>query len=156
MTPLPTPPALLPMTRLRVELKPQVSLGAAPGGERRYVPLLGGTATGPELNGRIIEGGVDWQTLRSDGVLEINAHYVIRSEDGALIEVTSTGLRHGPPEVMAQLARGEAVPREAYFFRTLMRFQTGALSWAHLNRTMAIAVGERQANEVRLDVYRLG
>jgi Protein of unknown function (DUF3237) len=143
------------MTRLRIAVAPLVSLGAAPGGERRYVALGAGTAEGPELNGAVIEGGVDWQTLRADGVLEIHAHYVIRGEDGALIEVTSRGLRHGPPEVMAQLARGEAVPREAYFFRTLMRFQTGSPAWAHLNRTMAIAVGERQANEVRLDVYRL-
>ena len=155
MTPSHTPPALLPMTTLRIAVKPPVSLGAAPGGERRYVALGAGTGEGPELNGSIIEGGIDWQTLRVDGVLEINAHYVIRSEDGALIEVTSSGLRHGPPEVMAQLARGEAVPREAYFFRTLMRFQTGSPASAHLNRTMAIAVGERQANEVRLDVYRL-
>ena len=152
---LPTPPALLPMTTLRIGVAPLVSLGAAPCGERRFVPLGAGTAEGPELSGTVVEGGIDWQTLRGDGVLEIAAHYVIRTHDGALVEVTSQGLRHGPAEVMAQLARGEAVPREAYFFRTLMRFQTGSLASAHLNRTMAIAVGERQANEVRLDVYRL-
>ena len=155
MSPLPTPPALQPMTRLRIAVATLISLGAAPGGERRYVPLLAGIAEGPELNGTVVEGGVDWQTLRADGVLEINAHYVIRSDDGALIEVTSNGLRHGPAEVMAQLARGEAVPREAYFFRTVMRFQTGVPAWFHLNRAMAIAVGERAAGEVRLDVYRL-
>ena len=150
-----TPPSLMPMTTLRIAVATLVSLGAAPGGERRYVALGAGTAEGPELNGTVVEGGVDWQTLRADGVLEINAHYVIRSEDGALIEVTSNGLRHGPAEVMAQLARGEAVPREAYFFRTVMRFQTGVPAWLHLNRAMAIAVGERAAGEVRLDVYRL-
>ena len=155
MKPLPAPPSLLPMTRLRIAVAPLVSLGAAPGGERRFVPLGQGTAEGPELSGTIVEGGIDWQTLRRDGVLEISAHYVIRCDDDALIEVTSDGLRHGPPEVMAQLARGEAVPREAYFFRTLMRFQAGAPAWLHLNRVMAIAVGERHANEVRLDVYRI-
>ena len=143
------------MTTLRIAVAPLVSLGAAPGGERRFVPLGSGTAQGPELGGTIVEGGIDWQTLRRDGVLEISAHYVIRCEGGALVEVTSQGLRHGPAEVMAQLAGGEAVPREAYFFRTGMRFQTGAPAWLHLNRVMAIAVGERHANEVRLDVYRI-
>ena len=64
-------------------------------------------------------------------------------------------LRHGPDEVMARLARGEAVPREAYFFRTLMRFTTGAPAWAHLNKVMAIACGQREARLVLLDVYRL-
>ena len=155
MRSLPAPPPLLPMTRLRIALAPLVSLGAAPGGERRFVPLGRGTAEGPELSGTIVEGGIDWQTLRSDGVLEISAHYVVRCDDGALVEVTSQGLRHGPPEVMAQLARGEPVPREAYFFRTGMRFQTGAPAWLQLNRVMAIAVGERSAGEVRLDVYRI-
>ncbi|HNK19904.1 MAG TPA: DUF3237 domain-containing protein [Piscinibacter sp.] len=155
MTAFPAPPALLPMTQIRCEVDALVSLGAAPAGERRYVPLGSGTARGPELNGELVAGGVDWQLARSDGVLEIAAHYVIRTEDGALVEVRSEGLRHGPAEVMQRLARGEAVPREAYFFRTLMRFTTGAPSWAHLNKVMAVAVGQREARAVLLDVYRL-
>ena len=132
-----------------------VSLGAAPYGERRFVPLGGGSVQGPELNGRIVAGGVDWQVQRADGVLDIAAHYVIRTDDHALVEVTSTGMRHADPEVMRQLALGQAVPRERYYFRTVMRFQTGAPQWAHLNRTIAIASGEREARRVVLDVYRL-
>lgn len=155
MSTFPAAPALLPMTQIRCEVGALVSLGAAPTGERRYVPLGGGTARGPELNGSLVEGGVDWQIARSDGVLEIAAHYVIRTDDGALVEVKSDGLRHGPAEVMQRLARGEAVPREAYFFRTLMRFSTGSPDWAHLNKVMAIAVGQREARAVLLDVYRL-
>lgn len=155
MSTFPAAPTLLPMTQIRCEVGALVSLGAAPSGERRYVPLGGGTARGPELNGSLVEGGIDWQIARSDGVLEIAAHYVIRTDDGALVEVKSDGLRHGPAEVMQRLARGEAVPRDAYFFRTLMRFTTGAPQWAHLNKVMAIAVGQREARAVLLDVYRL-
>jgi hypothetical protein len=152
---IPAPPPLLPMARIRCDVGPLVSLGPAKHGERRYVPLLGGTVEGPELVGSIVEGGVDWQLQRADGVLEIAAHYVIRAADGALIEVQSDGLRHGPPEVMARLARGEAVPREAYFFRTVVRLTTGAPAWLHLNRVLALAVGERQAGRVLLDLYRI-
>ena len=155
MTPFPPAPALLPMTQIRCEVDALVTLGAAPLGERRYVPLGGGTVRGPELNGTLVEGGIDWQIARADGVLEIAAHSVIRAEDGALIEVKSDGLRHGAPEVMARLARGETLPRDAYFFRTLMRFTTGAAAWTHLNKVMAIAVGQREARAVLLDVYRL-
>ena len=153
--PLPAPPALLPMAQVRCEVGALVSLGAAKYGERRYVPLLGGTVVGPELNGRVVEGGVDWQVQRGDGVLEIAAHYVIRADDGSLIEVQSDGMRHGAPEVMARLARGDAVPRDDYFFRTLMRFQSGAPAWVHLNKVMALAVGQRLAKLVVLDVYRI-
>ena len=56
---------------------------------------------------------------------------------------------------MARLAQGESLPRDAYFFRTLMRFTTGAPAWLHLNKVMAIAVGQREARTVLLDVYRL-
>jgi hypothetical protein len=152
---MPAPPRLEPMAQVRCEVGVLVSLGPAKYGERRYVPLLGGTVTGPELNGMVVAGGVDWQVNRADGVLDIAAHYVIRAADGALIEVQSDGMRHGSADVMARLGRGEPVARDAYFFRTLMRFQTGALAWAHLNKVMAIAVGQREAQLVVLDVYRI-
>jgi hypothetical protein len=47
------------------------------------------------------------------------------------------------------------VARDEYFFRTLVRFTTGAPLWAHLNKVMAIACGQREASWVRLDLYRL-
>ena len=154
--PMPAPPLLIPMTQVRCEVGALVTLGPAPLGERRFVPLGGGTVCGPELNGALVEGGIDWQVARSDGALEIAAHYVIRADDGALIEVQSTGLRHGPAEVMARLARGEQVPGSAYYFRTAVRFTTGAAQWAHLNKTLALAVGQREAQQVLLDFYRVG
>ncbi|MDH5538923.1 MAG: DUF3237 domain-containing protein [Rhizobacter sp.] len=155
MNTLPAPPALMPMTRVHCEVGALVSLGPGKHGERRYVPLGGGTVCGPELNGSLVEGGVDWQVNRSDGVLDVAAHYVIRTDDGALIEVQSDGMRHGPADVMARLARGDAVPRDAYFFRTIMRFQTGAPQWLHLNKVLALACGQREATRVVLDVYRI-
>ena len=155
MSTLPPPPALLPMTHIDCEVKALVTLGPGPYGERRYIPLGGGTVRGPELNGTLVEGGVDWQVARADGALEIAAHYVIRTDDGALVEVQSQGLRHGTPEIMARLAAGEPLPRDAYFFRTLVRFTTGAPAWAHLNKVMALAVGQREARAVLLDLYRI-
>ncbi len=154
--PLPPPPALLPMTQVFCQVGALVSLGAGPHGERRYVPLGGGTVRGPELNGTLVEGGVDWQVNRADGVLDIAAHYVIRADDGGLIEVRSEGLRCGPAEVMARLARGEAVGRDEYYFRTVVRFTTGAPQWQHLNKLLALAVGQREASVVKLDFYRIG
>jgi len=154
--PLPPPPALLPFTHIVCEVGGLVSLGMGPFGERRYVPLLGGSVAGPGLSGRIVPGGVDWQINRADGALEIDAHYVIEATDGAQIEVRSTGVRHGPPEVMARLARGEDVPAEAYYFRTVVRMTTGAQQWGHLNKWLVLACGRRQAQRVLLDLYQVG
>jgi hypothetical protein len=144
------------MAQIRCEVGALVSLGPAKHGERRYVPLGGGTVVGPELNGTLVEGGVDWQVQRADGVLDIAAHYVIRTTDGALIEVQSDGMRHGSAEVMARLARNRFAARDAYFFRTIMRFQTGAPAWLHLNKVLALTLGQREARAVLLDVYRIG
>ena len=152
---LPPPPALVPMCQVRCQVGALVSLGPGPHGERRYVPLGGGTVAGPELNGTLVEGGVDWQVNRADGALDIAAHYVIRAHDGGLIEVQSNGVRHGPPAVMARLAQGEVVPPEAYYFRTAVRFTTGAPAWLHLNKLLAVAVGQRDAALVTLNFYRL-
>ena len=149
------PPPLTFMAEVRCDVGELLTLGEAPFGERRCVPLLGGTVEGPELRGTIVPGGTDWQWQRRDGVLEISAHYVVATPDGARVEVISEGLRHGPPEVMARLARGEPVAASEYFFRTALRFRTGHAAWSHLNQVMALASGRREARRVLLEFWRL-
>lgn len=148
--------AFEPLCRIEARVGNLVSLGPAKHGERRYVEILGGTAFGPGLNGEIVPGsGGDWQILRADGVLEIDAHYLLRLSGGALVEVISQGYRHGPAEVIARLAAGQPVASSEYFFRTAIRFETGSAEFAHLNRTMAIASGARGPNSVALDLFKL-
>jgi hypothetical protein len=154
MTRCPTP-TLIPMCTIECAVLPLVSLGDAPSGERRFVPLGSGRVHGPELEGELIAGGVDWQWRRADGALEISAHYAVRCGDGSVVEIRSEGLRHGDADVMEALARGEPVAAERYFFRTFVRFATGAPAWAHLNRSMAVASGARAASGVVLDFYRV-
>ena len=149
-------PGLVWMTRVVCEVGAVVSLGGpAKHGERRYVPILTGSAAGPELSGELQPGGVDWQVQRGDGATDISAHYVIRTTDGALIEVQSDGMRHGPPEVMARLSQGAPVQPHEYFFRTLVRLTTGHPQWLHLNKVMAVAAGQRDARRVTLDFWRI-
>jgi hypothetical protein len=132
-----------------------VTLGPAPLGERRVVHLLGGTFEGPQMRGEVLPGGADWQIARRDGVLELDARYALKEERGGLVQVVSQGMRHGPPEVMARLGRGETVAPAEYFFRTIMRFETGARRLEWLNRTIAVATAERKVRQVRLRAYAL-
>jgi Protein of unknown function (DUF3237) len=144
-----------PIFRIEAELADILRLGNTPYGERRIIDIRGGRVSGARLGGRILPGGADWQIIRSDGVADIQARYTIETETGALIMVTSEGLRHGPLEVMDRLARGEAVDAGLYYFRTLMRFETADPGVAWLNRILALARGAREANAVRLDVYEV-
>jgi hypothetical protein len=56
----------------------------------------------------------------------------------------SFGLRHGPPEVIAALGRGEAVDPATYYFRTTPRFETAHPKYAFLNRLLAVSTGDRR------------
>ena len=144
-----------PIFTIHAELAPMLHFGRTPYGERRVIGILGGSVRGPKLNGRVLPGGADWQIVRGDGAADIQARYTIESEAGARILVSSEGLRHGPPAVMERLARGNTVDPSLYYFRTAMRFETAdpAVDW--LNRILALARGQREANAVRLDVYEV-
>ena len=140
---------------IHAELEAITKLGRTPYGERRVISILGGKVSGPRLTGRILPGGADWQIIRNDGAADIKARYTIETDAGALIMITSEGLRHGPPDVMEKLTRGDNVDPRLYYFRTVMRFETAdpAVDW--LNRILAIARGQREARAVRLDVYEV-
>ena len=144
-----------PIFHIHAELADILRLGHTPYGERRIIDIRGGVVSGPRLNGRILPGGADWQIIRRDGVADIQARYTIETEAGGHILVSSEGLRHGPPEVMERLARGEPVDAGLYYFRTVMRFETAEPSAAWLNRILAVARGARLANAVRLDVHEV-
>jgi hypothetical protein len=144
------------LMRVQVDVGELLPIGAIAQGERRVVHLQGGSFEDDNgWRGVVLPGGSDWQLLRSDGVLEVDARYVLEDAQGQRVQVVSQGLRHGPADVIAALARGEAVDPASYYFRTAMRFETGAPALAHLNRVVAIGLGAREARRVKLQVYAL-
>ena len=144
--------SLEPIFTIRATLDPIMNLGRTPLGERRIIGIRGGTVEGGKFRGRVLPGGADWQVVRADGAADIRARYTIESEAGGRVLVDSVGLRHGPPDVLDRLTRGEKVDPALYYFRTAMRFETGEPSLDWLNRILAVARGEREALAVTLDV----
>ncbi len=144
-----------PIIRIEADLEEPQLFGKTPYGDRRVINILGGTISGPRISGKILAGGADWQIVRPDGVADIFAKYTFRIDGGGFVLVTSTGLRHGPPEVIARLARGEPVPRDRYYFRTCVRFETADPQADWLNRVLTIAVGAREKMQVKLDLFEV-
>ncbi len=144
-----------PVLHIEADLETPQLFGKTPYGERRVINIVGGTVAGPRLRGKILPGGADWQIIRSDGVADIFAKYTVEIEGGGFVLVTSAGVRHGPPEVIARLSRGEPVDRDAYYFRTCVRFETAAPEADWLNRVLMIAVGAREKMKVKLDLYEV-
>ena len=96
----------------RVSVDHPLDLGDVGKGGRRIVPIGGGDFSGPNIRGKVLPGGADWQIIRTDGVAELEARYTLRTDDGALIYVRNLAYRHGPPDVIAALAAGRRSIRQ--------------------------------------------
>jgi hypothetical protein len=149
----PAAPTLELLARVRADVGQPQLVGTALLGERRIVPILGGEVEGPQLRGRVLPGGADWQVVASDGTAQLEARYTIETHDAALVYVRNLALRHGPPEVLERIRLGEEVDPTEYYFRSTPRFECGDPRYAWLNRIIAVASGARLANEVLLRVY---
>lgn len=130
-------------------------VGTTPYGERRIIPIQGGSFAGPRLSGKVLPGGADWQVIRTDGAAELEARYTLETGDGALIYVLNQGIRSASKEVMARLVKGEKVDPSEYYFRTRPVFETGAPKYQWLHRIVTVATGQRLPNEVIITVYEV-
>ena len=130
-------------------------LGETPLGRRRIVSITGGSFAGPDLSGAVLPGGADWQVVRPDGVVRVEARYTLETAKGALIDVRNLGYRHGPSGVMARLAAGEAVDPGAYYFRTTPSFETSDEGLFWLNHHVFVASAERHPDRVVVHVHRV-
>lgn len=102
-TPLGTEASAPPAPKLEfvfeefVTLDKTVAVGNTPFGNRTYIPITGGTVTGPKFNGKILPGGWDWQLHLPNGCASLAANYMIQANDGTIVNVSNKGVLCGPP-----------------------------------------------------------
>jgi muconolactone delta-isomerase len=150
-------PRLTKVYRLDATLAPTLELGEVARGRRRIVALTGGTFTGPEISGRLLPGAsADWQTILPDGTALGDIRYILETDRGDLLYVQSRSIRHGSPEVLARLGRGEDVDPNEYTFRTSTEIETAASDLDWLNKGVFISVAGRQAAGVTYETYLVG
>jgi hypothetical protein len=80
----------------KVKIANMIVLGESKRGTRRVIPILGGTFKGPKISGVVMPGGEDWQTVRPDGDTELYARYLMKTDDGHIIQVINQVLIHAP------------------------------------------------------------
>ena len=132
-----------------------IEIGLIAGNLRRVIPVEGGEVLGPRIRGRVLPGGADFQIMRADGITELEARYVIETDDGGLIYVENRGVRRGPPELMAKLRRGETVDPALIYFRATPRFETAAPEYEWLMRSVFICAGARFPDRVELRFFEV-
>lgn len=151
----PAAPKLEFAFEIHAEVGKPDEVGAVPGGTRRVIPILGGTFTGPGLKGKILPGGADHQLLQPDGFTQLEARYVLQTEQGELIYVNNRGMRHGPADVLKRLNAGERVDPNLIYFRTAATLETPASRLQWMARSIFVCVGERYPTEVVVRFYRV-
>ena len=115
-------PRLTMTYRLEATLGEPLEFGQTAQGQRRIVPLTGGTFSGPELKGILQPGGsADWQIILPDGTALGDIRYTLETDGGDLLYVQSRSVRHGSAEVLGRLGRGEDVDASEYTFRPKLR-----------------------------------
>ena len=146
-------PELEFVAHVNVELGAPMELGSVLTGQRRIIPITGGSITGPLLNAEILDGGADWQVVTGDGTALIDTRYSARTDEGSLIYLATSGFRYGPPEVLARVAAGEDVARDEYYFRLQVNLESGGPGLGWLNNTVFIASAGRNAMSVVYDLF---
>jgi hypothetical protein len=149
------PPHLEFALELRVNIGPTLELGTDSFGIRRTVPITGGTVSGPQISGRVLPGGADWQLVDRDRITFVDARYVIETNDAVRIEVRNQGIRHGAQNVLDRIASGEPVSAAQYYFRTTPRFYPleGKYDW--LKKSIFLGDAERYADLVIVRVWQV-
>ncbi len=150
-----TAPTLEFICELKIKLKAPLVVGQTPHGLRRIIPIIGGSFEGPKMKGEILDGGADWQIVRADGVAELEAHYQIRTDDGVIIYIKNKGLRVATPEVAARIGKGEVVSPTEYYMRTQMTFEAPKGKYEWMNNAIFVCTGQRNPDNVAIQVYKL-
>jgi hypothetical protein len=132
-----------PLFVMQLNVRPLVVVGATPGVNRRIGLVPGGSFEGERLSGQVLDGGSDWQAIRSDGGTTLDVRLVLKTHDDAMIAMTYRGVRHGPADVISRLERGETVDPASYYFRITPMFETAAGAYDWLNRIVAVGIGHR-------------
>jgi len=132
-----------------------VSAGEIGHGVRRIIPILGGEVRGDRVNGKVCPFGADFQIVRSNELIELEAKYAFETDDGAIVYVENKGMRFGPVDLLLKLKRGEPVDPKLIYFRTVPKFETGASKYGWLMEHIFIGSAARHADRVVIDVHQV-
>ena len=142
--------------RLNVDSTKSAQIGITPRGYRTIAPIIGGDFDGPGIKGTVLPGGADWVLLPEPGKMLIDVRLTLKTQTGGLIYTQYEGRFNGSADAMAKLAKGEALPSNAYSLVTHVRFETGEKELAWLNDIVAVGIGEQSGFNPIYEIYQIG
>ncbi len=140
----------------RVHLGPSEHVGNGAGDVLDFTPITGGSVDGPRLRGTVVPGGGDWSVRRGATMFELDARYLIRAEDGALVDIVNHGYyRTATAEAMERAEAGEDLDPSQVYFRTSPVFRTDAPQHRWLAETVFVGLARDEAGQVCIRFYEV-
>src|SRR5689334_685189 len=140
---------------LTVRIADVTTAGDIGHGIRRIIPIIGGEVRGEKVNGKVYPFGADFQIIRPNELIELEAKYAFETDDGAVVYVENKGIRFGPVELLQKLKRGEPVDPRLIYCRTSPKFETGAEKYRWLMEHVFVGSAARHADRVVIDVHQV-
>jgi hypothetical protein len=148
-------PGLVPFADLSVEVGAPIEVGAVAAGNRRVVPIVGGTCVARGWKARVVPGGADFQLITSPTMARLEARYVLETDAGERIYVHNDAVRTAAPEVMARLVRGDPVDPQQVYFRCVPRFECAAPALAWIGERVFLGTGLRRPSQVVMRFFEV-
>lgn len=164
------PPTFRYVFTLHVDLAPALDIGATQSGDRRFIPITGGTFEGPNISGIILPYGGDWNAVQKSGVVHVFAKYIIQTSDGTNISVTNEGygrasqadmhaVFHGedPSKVSTRRNEADNVEGSGWYTKTWPRFEVaeGEHDWLNKSCFVGDLLPPLKPGQVKIEVYEI-
>ena len=128
--------------RIVVHCDPPIEVGNVYGTVKRVIPITGGTFEGPEMRGSVLPLGADWNSSAAEdqGRRKVDTRYMLQTDDGAMISLSTIGFSRRSSDVMAARAAGERIDPASYYFRQHLFFETESEKYEWLNYVVAFGI----------------
>ena len=145
------------LTTLSLDVDPAAifAIGDTPAGRRMVAPVTGGKFEGERLAGKVLPGGSDWVTHRSDGNILIDVRLMLETDDGARLGLSYKGRFLGEAGAMQRYVTGEAIDASEYSLQTVAKIESGDPRYAWLNDSIVVGIGERTTHGPAYQLYEI-
>lgn len=148
-------PELKHFATLKVEIDAPQEVGVSVHGERRVIPITGGSVEGHGWQGKVLQGGADFQLILTPRMTHLDAQYVIELENGELIFIQNKAIRVASADVTQKIKAGIAVAPEHIYFRCIPSFETSSPSMQWITERVFVGTGIRRPDLVELQIFEV-
>lgn len=128
---------------LHVQCTPHIEVGSGLNGLLKVIPIIGGTFQG-KLSGKVISGGADWNTAKSEQFSHVFAKYLLQTVDGEYIGIENEGIIDNThPETVIK-----TVP-------SFTANQNGEYGWLNYGIYVGSLEGGKEPGFVDIKIYKM-